>query len=130
MVMRSGLQGGKGRSNTAASGPSAFVAPDLSDTLTAFCYPLMSEGKQAHRTEVNLLFEGHWFGISSVIVAPALRLEFRELWPSIQVSVSCRDEFGDFTTKKGGGCVRCERHVKHTTGQSSSRGPAAQGELK
>ena len=28
--MRSGLQGGKGRSNTAASGPSAFVAPDLS----------------------------------------------------------------------------------------------------
>ena len=61
-----------GRSNTTASGPSSFVALDLGDTLTALLLPRGSEGKQAHRTEVNLLFEGHWFGFSSVKVAPCI----------------------------------------------------------
>ena len=96
MVMRSGLQGGKGRSNTAASGPSAFVARDLSDTLTAFCYPLMSEGKQTHKTEDNLLFEGHWIGFSNSRHVDLTRI-LKNRWLSYSsVSLCSRDDIKSF----------------------------------
>ena len=39
MVQAVGAVGWQGTLNTTASGPSVFVNPEQSDTLTAYCYP-------------------------------------------------------------------------------------------
>ena len=124
MVMRSGLQGGKGRSNTAASGPSAFVARDLSDTLTAFCYPLMSEGKQTHKTEDNLLFEGHWIGFSNSRHVDLTRI-LKNRWLSYSsVSLCSRDDIKTFHYQgiqpDGGRCTRVYSRATPEVGAASA----------
>ena len=90
-----------------------------------FCYPLMREGKQTHKTEEdNLLFEGHWIGFSNSRHVDLTRI-LKNRWLSYSsVSLCSRDDIKTFHYQgiqpDGGRCTRVYSRATPEVGAASA----------